>query len=443
MATSAAIGNAAEQQPLADRARASLTPETLGDLCLAMTSIASPTGEERELADYLANRLADAGLDTHVVPFAERGASVVARLGDGREGPNVWVYAPLDSAFAGNAAEDRPFLGLEPRPDFALPPRREGGKIIGMAADNPKGFAAAAVAAFESLSRAGLKPRGSLVLTLAGGSMPVGARPGMGTDIGFGAGIKSILAGEPKPDFAVVLKPGYAAGTEEVGLAWFKITVRGAINYTGIRHKGQYRNPIVIAARLITRFEEWLPEFTAATGNELVAPQGSINSISAGSPDRASFIPETCELVLDLRLAPDTSADDAQRGLESFLERAKEADPELRWTLERLADIPGTRTPVDAWIVRLLIRAWEAQEGKQHEPVGRGSGASDMALIRHAGIPAARMGMPMPRTPSPFPGFSMGVADEESMYRLATLLVGALSEAAALTRSEEVGQARG
>ena len=74
-----------------------------------------------------------------------------------------------------------------------------------------------------------------------------------------------MLASEPKPDFAIVLKPGYAAGTEEVGYAWFRIAVRGAINYTGIRHKGPYRNPIVTAARLITRFEEWLPEFTAAT----------------------------------------------------------------------------------------------------------------------------------------------------------------------------------
>src|SRR3712207_8609591 len=65
----------------------------------------------------------------------------------------------------------------------------------------------------------------------------------------LGAGIRQVIAEEPKPDAAIVLKPGWSVLHEEVGLAWFRITVRGSVNYTGIRHKGPYLNPILAAAR--------------------------------------------------------------------------------------------------------------------------------------------------------------------------------------------------
>ena len=42
----------------------------------------------------------------------------------------------------------------------------------------------------------------------------------------------------------------------------------------------------------------------------------------------------------------------------------------------------------------------------------------------------------MPATPSPFSGFSMGVADEASMCRLALLLVETLVDTASRTRAE-------
>ena len=82
------------------------------------------------------------------------------------------------------------------------------------------------------------------------------------------------------------------------------------------------------------------------------------------------------------------------------------------------------------------MRAWEELEGKIHEPIGRGSGATDVAILRSHGIPTARIGLPMPKTPSPYTGFSMGVADDESMARLATLLVHTLVEAGSRSRAE-------
>jgi succinyl-diaminopimelate desuccinylase len=436
MAVTAPAALTADEKAVVERARAALSPAALGELCYEMTSIASPTGEERALAESLAKRLAAAGAETRVSRFGESGASLVASLGAGAsDGVRLWLYAPLDTAFSGNHDEDRPWVGDTPRDDYALPPRRDDGKVIGLGAENPKAFASAAVAAFEAVARSGADLRGRVLLTLAGGSMPVTSRPRLGSGIGHGTGIKQLLAEEPRPDFAIVLKPGYAVSHEEVGYAWFRITVRGAVNYTGIRHKGPYRNPVLSAARVIEHIEKWLPEFTASNSAGLVTPQGSINAVRAGSEDRLAFIPSTAEVDIDMRVAPDSSPDDTQAQLEKALDRLSEMDGDLEYEVTRLAALPGTRTDAESWIVRALIRAWEELERKPHEPMGKGSGATDAAILRSAGIPTARIGLPPPATASPLTGFSMGVADEESMSRLATLLVHPLVEAGTRTRS--------
>lgn len=420
-----------------DRARGLLSADAVGQLCYEMTSIASPTGEELYLAEFLADRLAAAGATSRVSRFGESGASFVATFGRGDpDGARLWLYAPLDTGFSGNRDEDRPWVGDTPRPDFALPAQRENGKVIGLGAENPKAFAAAGVAAFEAVASSNPELRGQVVLTLAGGSMPVTARPRLGSGIGHGTGIKQLLAEEPRPDFAIVLKPGYSVVHEEVGYAWFRITVRGAVNYTGIRHKGPYRNPVLVAARVVEHIEKWLPEFAASNTAGLVAPQGSINAVRSGSEDRLAFIPSTADVDIDLRVAPDSSPDEVQSELEKTLGRLREKDPDLDYEVTRLAAQPGTRTDPESWIVRALVRAWEELEGKAHEPVGKGSGATDGAILRSAGIPTARIGLPMPSTPSPYQGFSMGVADEQSMHRLATLLVHPLIELASRSRSE-------
>jgi acetylornithine deacetylase/succinyl-diaminopimelate desuccinylase-like protein len=435
MATTAPAELAADERALIERARSTLSPSLLGDVCFELTATPSPSGEEFLLADRLAKRLAGAGAETRVSMFGASGASLVARIGRAEDGPRLWLYAPLDTAFSGSRDEDQPWLGDVPRADFALPPRRAEGKVIGLGAENPKGFAAAAVAAFEALAGAHPDPRGEIVLTLCGGSMPVTSRLGLGANIGHGAGVRQLITEEQRPDFAIVLKPGYAVSHEEVGYGWFRITLRGAVNYTGIRHKGPYRNPIVAAAHVIEGFEKWLPEFTAANSAGLVTPQGSVNAIRAGSPDRASFIPSSAELDIDIRIAPDSSADAVEAQLLAALEKMREADPELDFELTRIVALPGTRTDPKNWIVRTLVDAWEELEGKTHEPIGKGSGASDAAIIRSSGIPTARIGLPPPATPSPFTGFSMGVADEESMCRLATLLVQPLVVAGSRSRS--------
>ena len=420
-----------------ERAWAALDEDAIGQLVFDMTSIPSPSGEERRLAAFVADHLKRAGLEAGIQEVAGEQANLVARIRGTGDGPSVMLYAPLDTAFSGDREEDRPFLGDDPRPDFALPPRRDGSLVIGLGAENPKGFAAAAIAAVQAVAQASVEPRGDIVLALASGSMPVDRRPGVErAPVGFGTGIRHLLDAGPRPDFAVVLKPGYTVAHAEVGLAWFQIAIRGAVNYTGIRHKGPYRNPILAAARVVGELEAWFAGFSDRHADESVMPQGSINAIRAGSPDQASFIPAHCEIDLDLRIGPRTSAVAVEAELSALIEELRGADPDIAISLERRFALPGTHTDPDSAVVRALVRAWEAREGKEHAPPARTSGASDAAIIRDSGIPTARIGLPPPSTPSPYAGFSMGVVDVTSVHRLAEVLAYAMIDLSAKNRAE-------
>lgn len=429
----------AERRELVERACDQIDPERLAELCLEMTAIPSPTGEELAVADHLAKRLRSAGVEGEVQRLDDRQANAIGRLRGSGAGPELLVYAPIDTAFAGDSREDAPWLGERPRPDFALPPRREGTKVIGLGAENPKAFATCAVAAAEALARAGAGAamEGDLVVALASGSMPIGGRPGSDRrNLGFGSGITHLLERGVAPDFAIVLKPGYAVVHEEVGLAWFRVTVRGSVGYTGARHKGPYRNAIVDAATVVTMLEAWFAEYTKDNTSGQVAPQGAVNAIAAGHADRGAFNPAACELSVDLRVGPRTSLRQAAGQLELALDRIRAAAPGLEVTAEMTAGLPGTHTPPDNWIVGSLIRAWEDREQRPHQAKGGGSGATDGAVLRGHGIPTARIGLPPPSTPSPYPGFSMGVADTGSMRRLTEVLVAAIVDTTTRTRAE-------
>jgi succinyl-diaminopimelate desuccinylase len=404
----------------AQEARARIDAEELAGLCFDLTAVPSPTGEEGALAELTAAWLHDAGLETEAQDAGRGVANAVARLRGEGDGVRLALWAPLDTPALG-----ADWLGDEPRPDWSLPPSREGSKIIGLGADNPKAFATAAIGAAAAVARAGIPLQGELAVCLAGGTMPV--------EGGLGAGTRRFLVDEPRPDWCVILKPGYAVAHEEVGFAWFSITVPGATSYTGIRHKGPYRSPIVAAARVVAAIEAWLPEYTAANAAGLVAPQGAVNAIRAGDPGVGSFTPARAELLFDLRIAPGHTAADAEAQL-------AEALAEHEVAIELVADVPPAQTNPDSPLVRSLIRAWEAREGKEHVAPGGASGASDAGIIRAAGVETARIGLPMPATPSPYQGFSMGVADVDSIVRLTEVLVDAIVEMTTKTR-EEVGLA--
>jgi acetylornithine deacetylase/succinyl-diaminopimelate desuccinylase-like protein len=356
---------------------------------------------------------------------AEQGNAVGQYRGSGG-GADLLLYAPIDTVFAGDPAADGPWLGAAARADLRPSAEVVDGIVVGNGAENPKAFAACVVAAAAAVRRAGIPLLGTLLVGLGAGGMPVGWPRGTGApaDVGHGRGCAFMLAQGVRGDFAIIAKPGWAVAWEEVGLAWFRVTVRGALGYVGVRHLLPDRNPIVAAARVVPALEAWFPEYTARHSRGLVAPQGTVGAIAGGWPVRFAFLPAECHLYVDLRLAPGDDPLAVQRELEEALARLQAAEPDLDLGVELLTALPSVATAPDNWIVQSCMRAWEAVAGRPHVPRVGTSGATDAVILRGAGIPTARLGLPPPLRPVPFAGeFTMGVVDTASMVQLTRCLV--------------------
>ncbi|WP_206061435.1 M20 family metallopeptidase [Nonomuraea basaltis] len=413
--------NDAERERLVAEALASITEARLREAAAGVTSIASPTGGEAPLARWLADRLAAAGLQSHLQRIDDGQANAVDRLkGDGT-GADLMLYAPIDTLTTGDPEEDVPWIGPGLRPDMRAEAHCDGSYVSGLGASNPKGHAACILVVGEAL--AALRPRlaGDLLVAFGAGGMPTNAIDRTGRlNTGHGVGCSFLLERGWHPDYAVIAKPGDFVAHEEVGLCWFEIVVPGIHTYAGSRHRLPYQNPIVTAAEVVTRLERWLADYPERHRTATAAPQGIIGSVAGGWERMLAVTPAACRIRLDLRIAPGTAPPAAKREVAAYVRRMSvELGVEL--TAEMVLAIPGTRTPPEDWVVRSAVRAWESASGRPHEPIAGNSGATDANILRARGIPTARVGMP--KAVSDDFALGMNTVDVRAMRRLCEVLL--------------------
>lgn len=402
-----------------------ITPDRLRSAAVAVTSIPSPTGREAPLAGWLAGQMRAAGIDAVVQPIDAVQANAAGRVRGSRTGPDLMLYAPIDTLTTGEADEDVPWIGPDLRPDMRPEGVVHGDLVQGLGAGNPKGHAACVLvtgqAYAEALAATGTVPAGDLVLAFGAGGMPTNAIGPGRANTGHGVGVSFLLERGWYTDHAIIAKPGDFVAHDEVGLCWFEITVHGIHTYVGSRHRLPYANPIVTAAELTTRLERWLADFPIRHRTRTAAPQGVIGAVAGGWERMLAVTPAVCRLRLDLRVAPGQKPLAVRRELESLLaEVAGELD--VRIDCELVNHIPASATDPDSWVITETIRAWEAAAGRPHVPVPENSGATDANILRARGIPTARVGMP--KAPLPGIDFALGMNTVEvtEMRRLCEVL---------------------
>ncbi|WP_030417718.1 M20/M25/M40 family metallo-hydrolase [Streptomyces sp. NRRL F-5065] len=418
-----------ERRAWAEAAGKLVTPERLTELVVAMVDIPSPTGEEGELARWLATALDQAGLDARHQVIDDRQANAVGRLrGDG-SGEDLLLYAPIDTLTVGDPDEDVPWIGPALRADMRPRAQVHGHHVLGLGASNPKGHGAAVVAAAEAIARAGIPLRGDLVVGLGAGGMPTNGRTTRGLNrhnTGQGSGCSFMLEQGWWADHALVAKPGWAVAWEEVGLCWFEVRVRGTYTYVGSRHRMPYRNSLAHAATVIDALERWFPEYAARHTDGLVAPQGIVSSVEGGWPRMAAVTPALCRIMVDLRTSPRSTPADVRREFAAAIDAITAAHPGIDLDWDMVLSIPGTHTPEDAPVVAAAKAAWEEIAGRPHEPIIATSGATDANILRSRGLPTARIGMDRigPDAPLPldFPS-GMNVVDIREAVRLTRAIV--------------------
>ncbi|WP_216215380.1 M20 family metallopeptidase [Amycolatopsis aidingensis] len=385
----------ARRREWTERAWQQVTAERLRELVTGLVNVPSPTGDEAALAEHAVAVLGASGIESWVQPLDDRQANAVGRLGGTGSGPDLLLYAPVDTVTTGEEAHDLPWAGAELRPDMLPRAVSHGDHVLGLGASNPKGHAACVLAAAEAIHRAGPELSGDLLVALGAGGMPsTGLAGNPRRNIGHGVGCSFLLEQGQWPDFAVIAKPGWTVSWEEVGLAWFEIEVGGTHTYVGSRHRLPYTNAVELAGRLAHGLERWFPEYTARNSDGLVAPQGVVAAIEGGTRRTAAFTPASCLLLVDLRLSPRTTPAAARRELTAQVHRLAAELGGVQAKVRQVLAIPGVSTDPDSWICRAAIEAWRAFEAAEHVPVTDNSGATDANILRGRGVPTVRIGMP-------------------------------------------------
>lgn len=415
-----------------DEALALVDEKRLADVACQLVNVPSPTGEEAELARTIVRILDQFGVPSREQRVEGSQSNALGVL-EGKGSPGLsppgrrlLLYAPIDTVTSNDPAEDLPWIGPEFLPEMKASGRIGDGVVYGLGAHNPKGHAACIVEAARCLKVAEVKLKSDLILGFGAGGMPTNARDNVKGAGGHGIGCEKMLKlldGEGlTPDTAVIAKSGWAVSWEEVGFHWFEVSVHGLHNYVGSRHLMPYENPILDAARLMARMDDWLRDWPERHRSGLVAPQGVISFVEAGWERMPAFTPALCRFRVDLRLSPRTDPEAAEREFTGMLAGLSE-ELGIRTSCKRLITILGTSTPRDADIVRVATRAWEALEGRKHEAIKNTSGATDANILRGHGIPTARVGMPKVNLPGVDFQLGMNAVAVADMAKLAKLLI--------------------
>ena len=370
-----------------------ISADRLRELVQRVVDVPSPTGEEAPLAGLLAAELRTAGLDARLQPLDEQQANALGRLRGSGSGPDLLLYAPIDTLTTGRDGDDLPWAGPELRPDMRPVAQVHGDLVVGLGAGNPKGHVACVLAAAQAVAAAGLPLRGDLLAAFGAGGMPTNSLPGPRRATGQGAGCSFLLEQGGWADMAVIAKPGWAVSHEEVGLAWIELRVHGSPMYVGSRHRLPYDNALSAAAALVPRLESWFEDYAVAHTDGLVSPQGVVGAVEGGWTRMPAVTPAVCRVLVDLRLSPRTTPLQARRELAAFVDQVA-AELGLPVEVELVLAVPGTTTDPQDWVVRSAIRAWEHVEGRPHEVQTGMSGATDANILRSRGVPTARIGMP-------------------------------------------------
>jgi succinyl-diaminopimelate desuccinylase len=340
-----------------------------------------PAANESRVAAHIEAWLRREGLAVEVQPVAPGRPNVLAWLGEGG-GPALLLEGHTDVVTEGDpAAWSRPPFGAD----------LVDGRIYGRGAADMKGGLAAALVALAAFRRAGVRPKGRLVvgaLVDEEGEM-VGARHLCRSPLG--RGLSAAIICEPEQNEICL---------EQRGVAWARVRVTGRMAHGAMPRAGV--NPIAALASVVAegrRLEQRLRRLAEPT-RHLEPPTVSPTILRAplhGVP-QPNVIPAAAEAVLDIRLTPGVEAERVGRELDALVKRVQAAHPGTRVQWEPVTPFrPPTRVKASERLVRAVAESVRQVTGRAPR-YGGVPGSTDGTILRsELGIPIVTLG-PGPRT---------------------------------------------
>ena len=389
------------QQALYEKVCARLDADRLKQLLFDLTDIHSPTGATRAASEFIAGKLAAAGLTSAYKPMSQTTGNVLAERRGSGGGAALLLYAPIDTHLEGDHS-DYPWVGPDRTADLMPRAKMVGDWVYGLGSSNPKAMVSTIVEIATALAESGVALMGDLNVGFADGGMPVNIPER--DNAGMSNGVFHLLNRGMAPDFAIIMKPWNWVYHEEPGMGWFKITVKGTLGYAGVpRGLPEFRSSVVPAATVIMALEAWLIAYAEANTSGQIKPHGWIGGVRGGWEGRPAFPTAATEIFFDVRINPRTSPGNVKAQFAAFIAGLRASHPEIDLDWEMYGSAPGGTTDPENWIIQSAQRGWQHIEARDYPEPDLLGGQTDGAALRRLGVPTARIGWPWPATGSPEP----------------------------------------
>jgi acetylornithine deacetylase/succinyl-diaminopimelate desuccinylase-like protein len=377
---------------------AQIDRDELAQLGCDLTSISSPTGQEKSIAEFILNWFNANGIkavrqDVEV----DRPNAIGVVKGDGT-GLSLGFNGHMDTSFTGTAEDARMVANMEPESD--LKGKIVGDKVQGLGISNMKGGVAAFMMAGKALKKSGVKLKGDLILAAVVGEIsrtPIG--PWQTKDYrGEGAGTRHLLTHGMHSDYAVV------ADGSDMNIVWtqngvvqVKIQTFGkaeaAWGSNRETHPMGKMNAIVKMTKIIDAVERWGTQFEAKyvydspTGP--LFPKVNIGAIEGGAPYRPNYFPGVCAIYLDIRMPPQVRPVQIKYELEKTLR-----DTGLDYEMDIYKTLLGHEGKHVEPLVKSAEEAYQHLFGEKikHEAPDRASIWTDTNVYNELAIPAIKIG---------------------------------------------------
>ena len=324
------------------------------------------SGQETDVMRFLARWLQERSIDVDLIDVSDEPGrpDLVARIRGSGGGRSLMLNGHLD---------------IDPVPlNFPGDPwdcHEEDGVITGHGLVNMKSGVVSLAAAAVAIVRAGVPLRGDLLVT------------GVVGELQGGVGAYDLVQRGIGADYTIICEPsGMDVRTIHSGAIQFIISVTGASVWIGVLHRAQPINAVEKMTKVIEALHS--VEFSVAKRNDLVGlPRLIVGGINGGighdyAKWRASYVPDYCSIIVEVRGLPGQDWDETQRDIERALEPLKAADPELQITVEAppatygphwqsmKVEAHGIDVPTDHELPQMVRRRHVQVLGSEPENVG-------------------------------------------------------------------------
>ena len=361
------------------RAARHVTAEAVTKTLMEMVDIASPTGREGALAQYIVGRLAKAGFEANLQEVSEgRPNAVGVRPGTG-DGVNLLFTGHMDTSYDG----DEDYLHGE---GFKAKAVLRDGWIWGLGANNMKSGLASALVAVEAIAREGIRLKGDILYGGVVGETEKAAvdeykGPGVS---GYGVGTRHLVLHGITGDYSILCEPtGLKVCTANMGALWAKITLGGTVSHAALSRDPSVVNAIREMHALQGALERWIADYEHTHAYMGEHPNVTIAAIRGGMPWRLARNPFECSLYLDIRTVPGQTADTVKRSLRRVLREFAATRKQPEPTLEIFVNDPPTVIAEGELITDVVRAAHRPVTGNEAQLIIRRPGADSTHLNRY------------------------------------------------------------